>query len=45
VAQRTWLITGVKSGFGRNMTKQLLARGDRIAGTVRNNDRFRRQAQ
>jgi NAD(P)-dependent dehydrogenase (short-subunit alcohol dehydrogenase family) len=33
--QRNWLITGVNSGFGRIMTEQLLARGDRIAGTVR----------
>lgn len=33
--QRTWLITGVNSGFGREMTQQLLARGDRVAGTVR----------
>ena len=33
--QRNWLITGVSSGFGRIMTEQLLARGDRIAGTVR----------
>lgn len=35
---RTWLITGVNSGFGRNMTEQLLARGDRVAGTVRQLD-------
>ena len=35
MAQRTWLITGVNSGFGRQMTEQLLARGDRVAGTVR----------
>jgi NAD(P)-dependent dehydrogenase (short-subunit alcohol dehydrogenase family) len=34
--QRNWLITGVTSGFGRIMTEQLLARGDRIAGTVCN---------
>jgi NAD(P)-dependent dehydrogenase (short-subunit alcohol dehydrogenase family) len=34
--QRNWLITGVSSGFGRIMTEQLLARGDRIAGTVHN---------
>jgi short-subunit dehydrogenase len=34
--QRNWLITGVSSGFGRIMTEQLLGRGDRIAGTVRN---------
>jgi NAD(P)-dependent dehydrogenase (short-subunit alcohol dehydrogenase family) len=35
---RTWLITGVNSGFGRHMTEQLLARGDRVAGTVRKID-------
>ena len=34
--RRNWLITGVSSGFGRIMTEQLLARGDRIARTVRN---------
>jgi NAD(P)-dependent dehydrogenase (short-subunit alcohol dehydrogenase family) len=33
---RTWLVTGINSGFGREMTEQLLARGDRVAGTVRN---------
>ena len=31
----TWLITGVNSGFGREMTEQLLAKGDRVIGTVR----------
>src|ERR1700730_8403545 len=36
--QRTWIITGVNSGFGRHMTEQLLARGDRVAGTVRKMD-------
>ena len=35
---RTWLITGVNSGFGRLMTEQLLARGDRVAGTARKMD-------
>jgi len=35
MTQRTWLITGVSSGFGRQMTEQLLACGDRVAGTVR----------
>ena len=35
---RSWFITGVNSGFGRNMTEQLLARGDRVAGTVRKMD-------
>lgn len=34
MTQRTWLITGVSSGFGRVMTDQLLARGDRVVGTV-----------
>ena len=33
--QRTWLITGISSGFGRELTDQLLARGDRVIGTVR----------
>ncbi|MBB5191167.1 NAD(P)-dependent dehydrogenase (short-subunit alcohol dehydrogenase family) [Silvimonas terrae] len=33
--QRTWLITGISSGFGRHLTEQLLARGDRVIGTVR----------
>jgi NAD(P)-dependent dehydrogenase (short-subunit alcohol dehydrogenase family) len=32
---RTWLITGVSSGFGRELTRQLLAAGDRVVGTVR----------
>ncbi|NWE22317.1 SDR family oxidoreductase [Pseudomonas sp. P7548] len=35
MTQRTWFITGVNSGFGRVMTEQLLARGDRVAGTTR----------
>jgi NAD(P)-dependent dehydrogenase (short-subunit alcohol dehydrogenase family) len=32
---RAWLITGVSSGFGRELTSQLLDRGDRVIGTVR----------
>jgi NAD(P)-dependent dehydrogenase (short-subunit alcohol dehydrogenase family) len=32
---RTWLITGVSSGFGRELTTQLLERGDRVIGTIR----------
>lgn len=35
---RTWLITGVSSGFGRQLTEQLLGRGDRVVGTVRRPD-------
>jgi NAD(P)-dependent dehydrogenase (short-subunit alcohol dehydrogenase family) len=36
MASRTWLITGVSSGFGRELTQQLLDRGDRVVGSVRN---------
>ncbi|RZK81129.1 MAG: SDR family NAD(P)-dependent oxidoreductase [Rhodococcus sp. (in: high G+C Gram-positive bacteria)] len=35
MTERTWLITGVSSGFGRHLTEQLLERGDRVVGTVR----------
>jgi NAD(P)-dependent dehydrogenase (short-subunit alcohol dehydrogenase family) len=38
MARRTWLITGVSSGFGRELTEQILARGDRVVGTVRQPD-------
>jgi NAD(P)-dependent dehydrogenase (short-subunit alcohol dehydrogenase family) len=34
MTQRTWLITGISSGFGRAVTEQLLDRGDRVVGTV-----------
>lgn len=32
----TWLITGVSSGFGNELAKQLLAAGKTVIGTVRN---------
>jgi NAD(P)-dependent dehydrogenase (short-subunit alcohol dehydrogenase family) len=35
MAQRTWFITGVSSGFGRELAEQILQRGDRLVGTVR----------
>jgi NAD(P)-dependent dehydrogenase (short-subunit alcohol dehydrogenase family) len=35
MSRRTWLITGVSTGFGRQLTDQLLKRGDRVVGTVR----------
>jgi NAD(P)-dependent dehydrogenase (short-subunit alcohol dehydrogenase family) len=35
MSQRAWFITGVSSGFGRELTDQLLKRGDRVVGTVR----------
>jgi NAD(P)-dependent dehydrogenase (short-subunit alcohol dehydrogenase family) len=31
----TWFITGTSSGIGRELTKKLLARGDRVAATLR----------
>ena len=33
---KTWMITGVSSGFGYEMTRQLLEKGDTVIGTVRN---------
>lgn len=35
MTQRNWFITGISSGFGRHLAEQLLQRGDRVAGTVR----------
>lgn len=35
MASRTWFITGINSGFGRQLTEQLLAKGEKVAGTVR----------
>jgi len=32
---RTWLITGIDTGFDRHMIEQLLNRGGRAADTVR----------
>ena len=33
--KRTWFITGVSSGFGREMTEQLLENNETVIGTVR----------
>lgn len=35
---QTWFITGTSSGFGRILTEKLLARGDRVAATLRKPD-------
>ena len=32
---KTWFVPGASSGFGRILTEKLLARGDRVAATVR----------
>jgi len=34
--KRNWLITGVSSWFGRQLSEQILERGDFVIGTVRN---------
>lgn len=36
---KTWFITGVSSGFGYEMTKQLLESGNIVVGTVRNKNK------
>jgi NAD(P)-dependent dehydrogenase (short-subunit alcohol dehydrogenase family) len=33
---KTWFITGTSTGIGRALTENLLARGDRVAATLRN---------
>ena len=35
---RNWLITGVSSGFSRELATQLLDRGETVVGTVRRPD-------
>ncbi|MEC4271887.1 SDR family oxidoreductase [Adlercreutzia sp. R25] len=35
----TWLVTGVSSGFGNEMTRQLLEAGKTVIGTVRSRDK------
>ena len=34
-AARIWLVTGVSSGFGQELARQILARGDTVVGTLR----------
>lgn len=33
---RVWLVTGCSSGFGRELALEILARGDRVIATARN---------
>ncbi|MDO7904825.1 SDR family oxidoreductase [Paenibacillus sp. JX-17] len=39
MSTRTWLITGVSSGFGYEMTRLLLEKGEKVIGTVRKRDK------
>ena len=36
MAGRKWLITGISSGFGQEISRQVLAEGDLVFGTIRN---------
>ena len=36
MAERKWLITGISSGFGKEIAGQALAAGDIVFGTARN---------
>jgi NAD(P)-dependent dehydrogenase (short-subunit alcohol dehydrogenase family) len=40
MSTRTWFITGISSGFGRALTEQLLERGERVVGTVRDSTKI-----
>lgn len=35
---KTWFITGVSTGFGRALAETLIARGERVVGTLRNEE-------
>ncbi|HYZ84836.1 MAG TPA: SDR family NAD(P)-dependent oxidoreductase, partial [Bryobacteraceae bacterium] len=36
ISSSTWFITGVGRGLGRNIAQEVMQRGGRVAGTVRN---------
>lgn len=36
MGQKTWFIAGASSGFGLEIARQVLAKGDKVIGTVRN---------
>ncbi|EEP78943.1 conserved hypothetical protein [Uncinocarpus reesii 1704] len=40
MAPRVWLITGCSSGFGKELTLQVLKRGDKVIATARNAGRL-----
>jgi NAD(P)-dependent dehydrogenase (short-subunit alcohol dehydrogenase family) len=36
ISSSTWFITGISRGLGRNIAEEVMQRGGRVAGTVRN---------
>src|SRR5437899_6057178 len=36
ISSSTWFITGIGRGVGRNIAEEVMQRGGRVAGTVRN---------
>ena len=40
MATKNWFITGVSTGFGRELSKAALARGDKVVGTLRKQEQF-----
>src|SRR5580765_3659366 len=36
ISSSTWFITGINRGLGRSIAEEVLRRGGRVAGTVRN---------
>lgn len=42
---QTWLITGISSGLGYEMARQLLLKGNRVIGTVRNSQSVERMKE
>ena len=36
ISSSTWFITGIGRGLGRNIAEEVMQRGGRVAGTVRN---------
>jgi NADP-dependent 3-hydroxy acid dehydrogenase YdfG len=45
INNRTWLITGASSGFGRLLAERVLARGERVAALARNIEPLRELAR
>jgi NAD(P)-dependent dehydrogenase (short-subunit alcohol dehydrogenase family) len=40
MSPQVWLITGTSSGFGAELVKEVIARGDKVIATARNVERI-----